>query len=80
LASERAGRLAGAGLRLDLGPTRIPHPAAVEAVNVEFRPEGSISKRPGLQRFSTIAMGAAVMCFLEAGGTYLTAAGDVDAR
>jgi hypothetical protein len=80
LASEQKGKLAGAGLRLDLGITHMPAPVGLEANNVEFRPEGSISKRPGLQRFSLVAMGAPVTCFLEAGGVYLTAAGNVDAR
>lgn len=80
MASERKGKLLGAGLRLDVGITHMPAPMGVEANNVEFRPEGSISKRPGLQRFSLVAMGAPVMCFLEAGGVYVTAAGDVDAR
>lgn len=58
----------------------MPAASALQSVNVEFRPEGAISKRPGLQRFSLVAMGAPVTCFLEAGGMYLTAAGDVDAR
>jgi hypothetical protein len=58
----------------------MPAGSGVEAVNVEFRPEASISKRPGLQRFLTISMGAPVTCFLEAEGLYLTTAGDVDAR
>ncbi len=79
---ERLDRLDNAGLALNLGPTRLPFGAALSSINFEMRPAGAISKRPGYRRFlSPLAMGAAVLGFLENDGHYLTVAGgNVDAR
>ena len=78
---ERLDRLENAGLALNVGPTRLPYGAALSSINFEMSPSGAISKRGGYRRFlSPLAMGAAIMGFLENDGHYLTMAGDVDAR
>jgi hypothetical protein len=81
LATDQVDRLGAAGLRLDLGPTRLPAGSATIAVNASLDTGNAISKRPGYRRFNLLAMAAPVLCFLEIDDKYVSvAAGDVDAR